>query len=71
MQDNQLIELEASDDEDNEINRQLLSSQEHDLEDENKRLYYSKIIKVQCPVSREIFPTAKRIGAKVIFTEIQ
>ena len=66
-----MIEPEASEDEDDEINRQLLSSQEHDLEDENKRLFYSKKINVQCPVSREIFPTAKRIGAKVIFTEFQ
>ena len=45
----------------------LASSQDHDQADELKRLSYSQHINVVLPVSRTIFPTAKRVGAKVVF----
>ena len=56
------------DSEDDEINTLMASAQSHDEKDEVKRARSSVFSPVKVPVSRALFPMAKRTGAKVIFT---
>ena len=47
----------------------MLTAQEHDQDDETKRVCYSQSFFVGEPVSRTIFAIAKARGAKVIFAK--
>ena len=67
IEDAQGAGTDEEQDEDCEIDRLMLTAQEHDQEDETKRAGCSRSFSVSAPVSRAIFTVAKARGAKVIF----
>ena len=53
---------------DDEIDFLMLTAQEHDMEDESKRVNASEFRPVSSqPASRILFAKAKRDGAKIVF----